>query len=303
MGEVYRARDTRLGRDVALKVLPATFAGDQERLARFAREARTVAALSHPNILAIHDVGREDGVSFAIFELLDGVTLRVRLQSGPLAPRKAASIAAQIARGLEAAHSHGIVHRDIKPENLLITSAGLLKVLDFGIARVDLGETAETVTSVATTPGVAVGTVAYMSPEQLRGEAATPASDLFATGMVLHEMLTGHRPFERASHAATVAAVLHDDAPPLPPGAPPALGRIVDRLLEKGTGGPFPIGTRSRVCVGSAERRYRQRDGDRGRAPLDPKAADGGGGPCDCGCRRLGDGPVVQTAGVWARGG
>jgi len=234
MGEVYRARDTRLGREVALKVLPATFASDQERLARFAREARAVAALSHPNILAIHDVGREDGVSFAIFELLDGVTLRERLQSGPLAPRKAASIAAQIARGLDAAHSHGIVHRDIKPENLLITSAGLLKVLDFGIARVvDPAETAETVTSVATIPGVAVGTVAYMSPEQLRGEAATPASDLFATGMVLHEMLTGHRPFERASHAATVAAVLHDDAPPLPPGAPPALGRIVDRLLEK----------------------------------------------------------------------
>src|SRR5262245_39126684 len=204
MGEVYRARDTRLGREVALKVLPATFVDDPGRLARFEREARAVAALSHPNILAIHDFGRHNGVVYAIFELLEGTTLRERLKTGPLPPRKAAAIAAQIARGLDAAHSRGIVHRDIKPENLLITGAGLVKILDFGIARgedpVGTGET-RTV-NLATVPGQAIGTVSYMAPEQLRGELITAASDLFAVGVVLHEMISGRRPFDRDSHVA-----------------------------------------------------------------------------------------------------
>jgi eukaryotic-like serine/threonine-protein kinase len=235
MGEVYRARDTRLGREVALKVLPATFVDDPDRLARFEREARAVAALSHPNILAIHDFARDNGVAYAIFELLEGATLRERLKTGPLPARKAAAIAAQVARGLDAAHSRGIIHRDIKPENLLITSAGLVKILDFGIARVDEpAGTADTRTvNLATAPGQTIGTVSYMAPEQLRGKAVTPASDLFAVGVVLHEMISGRRPFDRDSHAATIAATLQEDAATLPAGTPSALARIVDRLLEK----------------------------------------------------------------------
>ena len=235
MGEVYRARDVRLERDVALKLLPAAFATDPDRLARFEREARAVAALSHPNILAIHDVGHQDGQTYATFELLEGSTLRERLSKGPLPPRKAAAIAAQVAHGLEAAHSRGIVHRDIKPENLFITASGLVKILDFGIAALaEQWSRDDTKTgNVLTGQGVTLGTASYMAPEQVRGETATAAADLFALGVMLHELISGIRPFDRVSPAATMAAVLHEDAPALPVNTPAALTRIVERLLEK----------------------------------------------------------------------
>jgi eukaryotic-like serine/threonine-protein kinase len=241
MGEVYRARDARLGREVALKLLPAAFTSDPDRLARFEREARSVAALSHPNILAIHDFGRHDGVVYATFELLEGSTLRERLGSGPLTLRKAASIAAQIARGLDAAHSRGIVHRDLKPENILITTSGLVKILDFGIACVsDALSSADAQTlEMLTAPGVTIGTSSYMAPEQVRGERVTAAADLFGVGVLLHEMISGSRPFDRPSPAATMSALLHEDAPPLPASTPVALTRIVERLLEKAPGDRF----------------------------------------------------------------
>ncbi len=241
MGVVYRARDSRLGRDVAVKVLPEEFSENAERLRRFEREARAVAALSHQNILAIHDFGTNDGVAFAVVELLEGETLRERLAEGPLPVRKAIEIGGQIAGGLAAAHDKGIVHRDLKPENVFVTRDGHVKILDFGLARFGAatpgGE--KTLTSVpgdGTTPGLVLGTVGYMAPEQVRGLPADQRSDIFALGCVLYEMLAGARAFGRASGAETMAAVLKDDPPELPVAArriPPALDRIVRRCLEK----------------------------------------------------------------------
>ncbi len=196
MGEVYRARDTRLQRDVAIKVLPERLAANAQALARFEREARVVAALSHPNILAIHDVGREGATAYAVMELLEGATLREELRGGPLPVRRAAEHAAHVAEGLAAAHEKGVVHRDLKPENLFVTRDGRLKVLDFGLAREDGGAGApgsgtESPTLVRETdPGTVVGTVGYMSPEQVRGDSVDHRSDIFSLGCVLHEMLT-----------------------------------------------------------------------------------------------------------------
>src|SRR6266545_2071582 len=180
MGEVYRARDSRLGRDVAIKVLPERFASDVEAVARFEREAFAVAALSHPNILSIFDFGREAGVIFAVTELLEGETLREKLAAGPLPARKAADYAAQIAEGLAAAHGRGVVHRDLKPENLFVTKDGYVKILDFGLARrTSFGGDQTNVETLAalTEPGVVLGTIGYMSPEQVRGEPADARSD------------------------------------------------------------------------------------------------------------------------------
>ena len=206
---------------------------------RSPREVRTRGpgrgGLSHPNILAIHDFGHQDGQTYATFELLEGSTLRERLSKGPLPPRKAAAIAAQVACGLDAAHSRGIVHRDIKPENLFITASGLVKILDFGIAALaEQWSRDDTKTvNVLTGQGVTLGTASYMAPEQVRGETTTAAADLFALGVMLHELISGIRPFDRVSPAATMAAVLHEDAPALPVNMPAALTRIVERLLEK----------------------------------------------------------------------
>ena len=235
MGEVYRAYDPRLRRDVALKVMSAKLASDPARVSRFEREARAIAALSHPNILAIYDVGREGGVMFATFELLEGTTLRERLRQGSLTPRKAITFSAQIARGLYAAHERGIIHRDIKPENLFVTNDGMVKILDFGIARTvnDDAAVATRTVDVATAPGEVLGTVEYMAPEQLRGEQPTRATDLFALGLVLYEMVAGRRAFERSSYAQTVAALLDGDPPPLPAGTSAGLSGIIHRLLEK----------------------------------------------------------------------
>ena len=202
MGEVYRARDTKLDREVAVKVLPARLAEDAEALARFEREAKAVAALSHPNILAIHDFGREAGTAYAVMELLEGETLRERLAAGALPVRKAVEYAVQIAQGLAAAHDKGIVHRDLKPENVFVTRDGRLKILDFGLAKRDAaaGDGSETSSPTAarpTEPGAVLGTVGYMSPEQVRGQPADARSDIFSLGTVLYEMLSGRRAFAR----------------------------------------------------------------------------------------------------------
>jgi len=239
MGEVYRARDTRLDRDVAVKVMPASVAGDADRRARFEREARSVATLSHPNILAIFDTGVHDGQLYAVTELLEGETLRARLAQGPLATRKAIEVGAQIARGLAAAHDKGLVHRDLKPENVFLLHDGQVKILDFGLARqIEAGsESSPTVTGGALTdPGSVMGTVGYMAPEQIRAQAVDARTDLFAFGAVLYEMLSGRRAFQRDTAAETMTAILREDPPDLSLGRtdlPPALDRIVRHCLEK----------------------------------------------------------------------
>jgi hypothetical protein len=237
MGEVYRAHDARLGRDVAIKVLPRGLAANPDALARFEREARAIAAINHPNILALHDIGTADGVAHAVMELLEGETLRKRLQSGAVPPRKALEWAGQLARGLAAAHDRGIVHRDLKPENVFLTHDGRLKILDFGVARrQELTPEVDTNLTTITEPGVFVGTPAYASPEQVLGEPATPRSDLFAFGVVLYELLTGTNPFRRETMAETMTAILRADPPPLAgavQGVPPAALRVLDHCLEK----------------------------------------------------------------------
>jgi Tol biopolymer transport system component len=240
MGEVYRARDARLGREVALKVLPERFADSPDALSRFEREARAVAALSHPNILSLFDFGQADGVVYAAAELLKGETLRERLARERLSERKAVEIASAIADGLAAAHAAGIVHRDLKPENVFLTSDGRVKILDFGLARVEAGgaaaETSAPTTPAATEPGVVMGTAGYISPEQIRGKPADAQSDLFALGAVLYEMLTGERAFTGATTGESLAAILRDQ-PPDPstkvPALSPALDRLVSRCLQK----------------------------------------------------------------------
>ena len=241
MGEVYRARDTRLGRDVAVKIVPPAVAANPDALARFEREARAVAALSHPHILTIHDVGQSDGTTYAVMELLEGQTLRARMEDSALPQRKAVDIAAQIARGLAAAHDKQIAHRDLKPENIFITSDGSVKILDFGLARQtgtqSLAAAADSATvGPATEPGVVLGTVGYMAPEQVRGEPSDHRADIFALGCVLYELLTGRRAFQRDTAAETMTAILREDPPdPDQAGVAIALGlmRTLRRCLEK----------------------------------------------------------------------
>jgi len=241
MGEVYRARDTRLGRDVAIKVLPAEFAAEPERLRRFEQEARAVAALDHPNILAIHDVGTHESAPYIVTELLEGDSLRDRLRSGGLPVRKAVETAVQIAQGLAAAHEKGIVHRDLKPGNVFITKDGHVKILDFGIAKLVESKSAEelgrqTTVVEATEAGTMLGTVGYMSPEQVRGEATDHRSDIFSFGCVLYEMLSGRRAFSADTAADTMSAILSKDPPSLSGlvvEVAPALEGIVSRCLEK----------------------------------------------------------------------
>jgi serine/threonine protein kinase len=237
MGEVYRARDTRLRRDVAIKVLSERMAQDPDWMRRFTQEARAASALNHPNILAIYDIGTYNGSPYVVSELLDGETLRGRLTSGSLPFRKVADYGIQIARGLAAAHEKGIVHRDLKPENLFVTKDGHLKILDFGLAKLteDIGTIEETVTVKATLPSMIVGTVGYMSPEQVHGSSVDHRSDIFSLGIVLYELLSGKSPFARESGVETLNAILKDEPPQLSLGqeVPVATERIVRRCLEK----------------------------------------------------------------------
>jgi serine/threonine protein kinase len=241
MGEVYRAHDSRLERTVAIKVLPASYSADRDRLQRFAQEARSAAALNHPNILSIFDIGDHHGSPYVVSELLEGETLRDCLKRGHLSTRRAIDYALQVARGLAAAHDKGIVHRDLKPENLFITDDGRVKILDFGLAKLTRPELthesgdAPTI-QVVTEPGVVLGTVGYMSPEQVRGKEADPRSDIFSFGAILYEMISGQRAFHGETAADIMSAILKEEPPELAEIAlnlPPALERIVRHCLEK----------------------------------------------------------------------
>jgi eukaryotic-like serine/threonine-protein kinase len=242
MGEVYRARDERLKRDVAIKVLPASFSTDADRLRRFEQEAQAAGSLNHPNITAVYDIGTHEGAPYLVQELLEGETLRSALSGGRLAPRRAIDYALQTAHGLAAAHEKGIVHRDLKPENVFVTKDGRIKILDFGLAKLTRPEDAKTPHSrlptetAGTEPGVVLGTIAYMSPEQARGQPADARSDLFSFGAVLFEMLSGARPFSGGTAADTMSSILREDPPDVStvsPGVSTALEMIVRHCLEK----------------------------------------------------------------------
>ncbi len=246
MGEVYRAHDARLRRDVAIKILPASFTNDPDRLRRFEQEARAVAALSHPNIVSVFDVGEANGIHYIVSELLEGDSLRERIPAAGLPVRKATELAVQFANGLAAAHDRGIVHRDLKPENIFITKNGQVKILDFGLAKLRSNDAAapgaadQTATHV-TDAGQILGTAGYMSPEQVRGDSVDHRSDIFSFGGILYEMLCGQRAFKRNTSAETMTAILNDDPQDLtartssssPAAIPPALERIVRHCLEK----------------------------------------------------------------------
>jgi serine/threonine protein kinase len=245
MGEVYRALDTRLDREVAIKVLPAEFAQDADRLSRFEVEAKATGALNHPNILTVHDIGRAapelGGAPYIVAELLDGEELRAPLDQGALPVRRSVDYAQQIAAGLAAAHEKGVVHRDLKPENLFVTKDGRVKILDFGLAKLKPSRQAPVGSEVATqkqitNPGTVMGTVGYMSPEQVRGEELDHRSDLFSFGLILYEMLAGQRAFQGESLAETMAAIVKEDPPDLMEAnrkVSPQLERLVRRCLEK----------------------------------------------------------------------
>lgn len=242
MGEVYRAHDMRLDREVAIKVLPASYSANPDRMRRFEQEARAASQLNHPNIVTVHDFGTHQGSPYVVQELLQGETLRERIESGPLGTRKTTEYALEIAHGLAAAHDKGIVHRDLKPENVFITADGRVKILDFGLAKLigsdgDAGATGNARTAaLETLPGVVMGTVGYMSPEQVRAQPTDARSDIFSFGAILFEMLTGRHAFQRDTSAETIAAILKEEPPELSaPGknVPPSLQRIVDHCLEK----------------------------------------------------------------------
>jgi len=245
MGEVYRARDPRIGREVALKVLPAEMANDRERLARFEQEARAAGMLNHPNLLMIHEFGVHEGQPYIVSELLEGTTLRERLSGGPISQRKAIELASQIAEGLATAHERGIVHRDLKPENIFITKDGQTKILDFGLAKLRSASEVridDATVGKQTDPGTVLGSAGYMSPEQVRGESVDHRSDIFSFGVILYEMLTGQRAFKARSSVETMNAILNTDAPEISsvnPQIGAALQRIVDHCLEKHREGRF----------------------------------------------------------------
>jgi eukaryotic-like serine/threonine-protein kinase len=242
MGEVYRGRDPRLGRDVAIKVLPTAVSSDPDRLHRFEQEARAAAALNHPNILAVFDIGRYNGVPYIVSELLEGETLRERLSAGALPVRSAIDLAVQIAHGLAAAHEKGIIHRDLKPRNVFVTADDRVKILDFGLAKLVAAEQAAAGASLVTTaaadtaPGIVLGTVGYMAPEQVRGAPVDRRTDIFALGVILYELISGQRPFARDTVPETMTAILREDVPDLhtrAPQVPLPLGHVIRRCLDK----------------------------------------------------------------------
>ena len=235
MGEVYRARDPRIGREVAIKTLPPRFSSDPEALARFEREARAAGVLNHPNVLAVYDAGAENGVHYVVSELLEGESLLQRLEQGPIPRRQAVAYALEILRGLSAAHEKGIVHRDLKPGNLFLTRDDRIKILDFGLAKLREPALSESDATQGlgsfTSPGMIMGSLGYMSPEQVRGQSADHRSDIFSMGVVLYEMLAGVAPFRGDSAVECMNAVLKDDPPPLTEH--PALDGVLRHCLEK----------------------------------------------------------------------
>src|SRR6266536_4381981 len=241
MGEVWRARDPRLGREVAIKVLPEELSADDERLKRFERDARAASALNHPNIVTIHEIGEADGRAFLVMERIEGQTLRELLEDGPLSPRRLLPIACQIADGLARAHEGGIVHRDLKPENLMVTREGFVKILDFGLAKLALPESGEisampTLAKPETHPGVVLGTVGYMSPEQASGKRVGFRSDQFSLGSILYEMVTGKRAFSRGTTAESLVAIIREEPEPigsLVPQVPVSVRWVIERCLAK----------------------------------------------------------------------
>jgi hypothetical protein len=244
MGQVYRARDLLLKREVAIKIILEIYSSDPARIHRFKQEAEATAALNHPNILTVYQVGQHDSIFYIVAELLHGDTLREGLRTGPLPVRSAIDYAVQIARGLAAAHEHGIVHRDLKPENIFVTRDGHIKILDFGLAKLSEhrsdrrahDEKTKSTPTQWTEPGLTIGTTPYMSPEQVRGGKIGPHSDIFAFGAVLYEMLTGRLAFAKATSAETMTAILNEDPPTLSssgPNIPPGMQRVIQRCLEK----------------------------------------------------------------------
>ena len=241
MGEVYRARDTRLDREVAIKLLSSEVSKDADRLMRFEQEARATSALNHPNILTVHDIGEHEGTPYIVSELLDGEELRHLLDQGSIPVRKVVDYAQQIVSGLTAAHEKGVIHRDLKPENLFITKSDRVKILDFGLAKlrattVEASGTEDATRRAITNPGVVMGTVGYMSPEQVRGQLTDHRSDIFSFGAILHEMISGRRAFRRDNMAETMSAILKEEPEDLTesnPNISPSLERIVRRCLEK----------------------------------------------------------------------
>ena len=241
MGEVYRARDTRLGRELAIKILPTGMAKDRERLSRFEKEARIASALNHPNIITVYDIGWSGSIPYIALELVDGVTLRQRMDQGPMSIAEIIGLASQIADGLAKAHEAGVVHRDLKPENVMITKDGLAKILDFGLGKylapLPVDDNGSTVLNMGanTTPGAILGTVEYMSPEQAAGRESDFRGDQFSFGSLLYEMVTTAKPFHRDSAVQTLAAIIEDDARPTQgfDTAPESFRRIVERCLQK----------------------------------------------------------------------
>ncbi|HKA00968.1 MAG TPA: protein kinase, partial [Candidatus Solibacter sp.] len=238
MGEVFRARDPRLGRDVALKVLPEIFARDESRRARFSQEARAAGALNHPGIVAVYDIGFEDGAFYMVTELVEGPTLRALMEEGRIPHRRMIDLSTQVAEALAAAHTAGITHRDLKPENIMVNQEGRAKILDFGLAKhIAPAPTASaegaTATVAITQEGAVLGTMGYMAPEQIRGKPADARTDIFSLGLVMYEMLSGLRAFQRDTSADSISALLREDPADLPPVTPPGLVQIVNRCLEK----------------------------------------------------------------------
>jgi serine/threonine protein kinase len=258
MGEVYRAKDPKLDRHVAIKVLPPHLGASADALERFEREARAVAALSHPNILSIYEFGRQGTTAFAVMELLDGETLRQKL-AAPISIRKAIDYGVQIARGVAAAHARGIVHRDLKPENVFVTSDGGVKILDFGLARqtpafAGSGATTSPPIERHTDPGTVLGTVGYMSPEQARGAPADERSDLFSLGAVLYELVSGRRAFQRDTSAETLTAILREDPLPVASSSAAAVPPLLARVIETVSRRTRPNGFRVRAIWHSRSR-------------------------------------------------
>src|SRR3984893_13712077 len=241
MGEVYRVRDARLGREVALKVLPEAVSGNPERLRRFEKEARSASALNHPHIVTIHELGEAGGMAFIAMELVEGQTLRELLADGALSTKRLLTIAAQVADGLAKAHGAGIIHRDLKPENVMVSKDGFVKILDFGLAKLALPESGEasampTVDKPETRPGIGMGTLPYMSPEQASGQPLDFRTDQFSFGSILYELATGRRPFEGKTGPETLAAVIREEPKPigeLAPATPTPLRWIIERCLAK----------------------------------------------------------------------